>query len=266
MANVFIAEGAESVGAPNSGDSLFALGGGATINTNLDQSALAAGLVRVEVSKAYTGQFGSAGAPFKTKITTAIVYAAAAGDMYYRAQGQTSPGDDTAALIYHIGGGHFHFVTGGTATRYEQLSGIGSIAAPCVVTNFRMAGGQCTIFDDSSTDPTVCEVYAGQLTTERGGTTLSNHDGTMVIDAATNTITTLNCLGRTGNTILKESGTITTLNATGHIPDVSQLTRPVTVTDTNINMSLPGAQAFLDHPLITFSNSPQRRITDGRKL
>jgi hypothetical protein len=269
MASVTVTEGATTLGTPASGDSLFILGGNATITTNVDQSALAAGLVREEISRAYTGQYASAGAPHKVQISTARVYMAISGDMYYQAAGN---GGNTAALIQVIAGGHFHFVAGGTATRFEVIAGQATISAPCVVTSLRIAGGSTTLLDDSSTDPTLIELMAGPAGTggtcytERGGTTFTNGCGTLTIKAASNTLTTLNCQGSplTAKTVLVTSGTITTVNATGHIPDTTQLVQPVTITNTPINMGLPGAQAFLDHPLITFTNTPTRYITDGR--
>jgi hypothetical protein len=268
MADIPIIAGANSLGSLSSGDSVYILGGSATIDTNLDQSALANGLVIVEVGKAYTGQFGSAAAPFYSEITERLVYAAGAGSIYYKGK----DGGDATPLVQCIGGGYFGFIDG-TATRFEVLSGQASIGALSIATNIRIAGGSTMIHDDSSTDPTLLHLLpgpngsGGTCETKRGGTTIINDGGQLTIDAGSNVITTLDCTGAAGvaRTVLRKSGTITSLNALGHVPDVSQLADPLTITNVNINMSLPGAQALLSHPLITPGTTVQY-ITDGRPI
>lgn len=270
MAAVFIIDGATTVGAPNSGDSLYVIGGNATITTAVDQSALANGLVAVEVPFAYSGQFGTAANPFYTEVTSYIWYGAVSGSFFYKGKDTT----DATPTAYFTGGGTFNFVSDGTITTGNLLSGTLNCAGPCILTNLYVAGGTGIILDDTSTDPTLLRMVGGPsgtggtVYTERGGTTFTIECGKITIAAGSNTITTLNCTGPRSvtETILKESGTITTINALGHIPDTRQLSRPVTITNTNINVSLPGAQAFLDHPLITFTNTPTRFITDGRNL
>lgn len=268
MANVFVSEGSSTVGSPSAGDSLFVLSGAAPITTNVDQSAI--DLVKVEVSAAYGGQFGTEGNPFYAEVTSSIWYGALAGDMYYRGKDTT----DATPQIYVAGNGHFHFVTDGTATRFDVASGFATIAGPCIVVTLTIAGGETRLLDDTSTDPTLVQLLpngsgrGGKLYSERGGTAFTNKAGDLTIKAGTNTIGTLNCDGPASiaKTVLQECGTITTLKALGHIPDTRALTRPLTITNTEINMSLPGAQAFLDHPLITFSNAATRAVTDGRFL
>lgn len=268
MATVTVDEGSKTLGSPSSGDSLFILGGAQYINTNVDQSALANGLVAVEVSGAFAGQFGSAGSPFYSEVTGYIWYGAITGDMYYR--GKDS--GDATPIAYIAGGGHFHGVTDGTITTGHVTSGHATFEAPFIVVSLYVAGGSTSLLDDSSTDPTLIRMMAGKngtggaLLTERGGTTITNECGDLTIDANTNTIGTLNCTGstQTARTRLKECGTITTANLTGHIPDMTNFARPLTITNTTINMTLPGAQAFLDNPLITFTNTPARLGTDGR--
>lgn len=267
--NVTIAEGSKTVGAPVSGDSLFLQGGSAIINTAVDQSGLANGLVAVEVPFAYNGSFGTSAAPFYCEVTSYIWYGAAGGDMYYEGK----DGADATPKAYIYGGGHFHFVTDGTITAFHIGGGAtATVSAPCIVTSYYIAAATVTILDSTSTDPTLLRIMCdenglgGHVTTERGGTTFTNEGGKLIIDAGTNTITTLNCTGphTIASTKMKSSGTITAVNATGHVPDTSNLALPVTITDTTINMALPGANAFLDNPLITFTNAPLRLVTDGR--
>lgn len=257
MADQKIARGATTLGAPNTGDNVYILGGSATITGNVDWSGVAE-ILTFRVSSDFNGQMGSVSAPLKAKITTKLVYVASGGDMYYVADGS---GADTCALMQVLGGGHLHFMTTGTATRAEVRSGELSVATACAVTALRMSGGRVNFYDDSSTDPTTVEVFGGYLYMERGATTITHTAGTTKLQAGTNNITTVNLYGPGCQFV--DFGTITTLNAMGGIPNASMLSSPVTITNTNINMAIPGAQAFLDNSNVTFSNAPVRFIHDG---
>ena len=261
MANQTVIEGATSFGTPNSGDSVFVLGGAAAITTNVDQSALANGLAIVEISRAFSGQLATAANPLYTEITTRLVYAARAGAAYFRCK----TGADATPLVQVNTAGEFHFVVGGLVTRFEVANGPAKIWGPAAATNIRVSGsGHLTLIDDTSTDPTLIHLMGGgSVYTERGFATGINDGGGLTIDAGSNVIGALSCRGR-GSTKLIESGTITALNCEGHVPDTSELINPLTITDVGINMLLPNAQAFLDHPLITFTNTPVRYVSDGR--
>lgn len=266
MPNVFVAEGATTVGAPASDDSLYFLGGGAAVTTAVDQSALANGLAVVEVSRAFNGNIGTSGNPFYSEVSSRLVYAAQAGAMYVRLK----DGADATPNVWVHSGGTLHMVSDGTANRLHIENGSCVVYGPVIVGSggtvpmVFVDGGSLSLLDDSSTDPTTMTITGGTIYTERGGTTFNINGGNMTIKAGTNTLTTLNCSGSSATTILQECGTITQLNAFGHIPDASRLTRPITITDTSINMAKPGAQALLDHPLITYTNTPIRFATDGR--
>jgi hypothetical protein len=270
MATVVVQPGTTSYGTLASADSLYILGGGQTITTGSDQSALANGLVAVELPKAFVGQASTSGAPLYVEVTGYIWYGAGGGDLYYKGKDTT----DATPIAYAVGGGHFHFVDDGTITNFHLSNGTATISGPCIVTNLYVFGGTGTLLDDTSTDPTILLMGAGpsgvggSLTTERGFTTGTVNAGSLTIDADTNTITTLNCNGSYQNskTVIKECGTITTANLYGHIPDTTNMSRPLTITNTNINVTLPNAQAFLDNPLITFTNTPARFGSDGRPI
>lgn len=259
MADFYIVEGSADVGTPGDGDNVFLLGGSGVITTNLDKSALTNGFAIFEIARPFTGTYGSAANPMYVEVTTRLVYAARAGAMFYR--GKDS--GDATPLIQVNTGGKFEFVDG-TATRFEVAAGFAQVDATAIATNIRIGGGgSLSLLDDSSTDPTLLHIMgSGTAITERGGTTFTNDGGNLTIDAGANAITTLNCRAH-GKTILTESGTITTCNCDGHVPDTSALIRPLTISATNINMLLPNAQAFLDHPLITHS-SVTRYVSDGR--
>lgn len=263
MADSYVAEGSTTITAPGVGENVYFLGGNAAVVTGVDLSGVA-DIARIEVSRAFTGSIGTSGNPLYCEVASALIYAAQSGSMYYRAKDGAG---EHAVLVRVCGGGHFHAVTDGTFDKFEILSGTATIEGPIIATTISTAGGSLTILDDTSTDPTTLQLLSGgSVYTERGGTTFTVMAGTLAVEAGTNTVTTFNCYGPPTNarTYLTECGTITTLNAYGHIPDTTKMVRPLTITNTNINMSLPGAQAFLDNPLITFTNAATRFITDGR--
>lgn len=265
MATQTIISGAETLGTANAGDSFYITGGGATITGNNDYSGVNT-CVLMEVAKPFTGQLGSSSNPITMAFSTRLVYGAAAGDMWYKSD---SADTDTTALIQHIGGGHLHFNTTGIATRMEQLSGQFTVGNAPTLTTYRQAGGQSTLQDTGSGPAiTLFQQVGGSCLNQRPITTYTGAGGNVVFDAdttgAVNAIGTINAYG--ANLTLKSPGTITALNWLSGIVDASQLTRTLTITDCTINMALPGAQALLDHPLITYTNTPVRVFTDGRPL
>lgn len=257
-----VERGATSLGTPGDGNPLYILGGGATITGNVDHSALTNGLTYVEISREFYGVLGGAGAPFICEIQNHFFYLASGGEVYYQAKDTT----DATPLVWVHSGGHFRAVTDGTVTRFEVSAGTVTISAPFIATTLRVGGGNVSLLDATSTDPTLIHMTkgGGRLRTERGATTITCEGGDIIIDAGSNTIGTLNALG--GGIKLLGSGTITTANCYSSIPDLSSLTQPVTITNSTVNMSLPGAQAFLDHALVTFTNTPTRLLGDGRPV
>lgn len=260
MATQRIQPGATSLGSASNGDSIYLLGGSALIAGNVDYSSVA-GVAMVDVSRSYTGYFGSASAPFKARITGSMIYGAGGGSMYFVS---ASTGGGTSALARVTGGGTLYFVEAGTITLVEMLSGGFSCAAACIVPTLRVAGGSASILGTGGTPPTLIETLpaGGYVLTQRGATTARHAGGRMVIDSATNTVGTLEVYAP-GCEIL-EAGTITTLLAKGGIPDVSQLRGPLTITNSEINMALPRAKEFLLNPLISFSTTPVKLVFDGR--
>jgi len=266
MPTLSIANGTKTLGTPSSGDTLFVLGGNQYINTNIDQSGLANGLVTVRVFAAFRGQFASAAAPFYSEITTSFINEAEAGDVYYKGKDTT----DATPLIQHKGGGHFHFIDG-TATIYEVSNGQSTIEDGAIVTTYRQSGGIGSILNaGSATVPTNLYMDAGpsgvggRCYTERCPTNGYNKAGELTINGTGN-MTALVCDGpaAVAKTIIQNVGTITTLTALGHIPDLTRLENLVTITNAEINMSLPGAAALLANPKITFTNTPTRRYSGG---
>lgn len=265
MAAVIIGDATNDTGTPADGSDLYFEGGNTAITQNVTLDANTYPII--EVSRARTGDIATSGTPFRVEAcSTRLVYNAMAGTFYFQC-------DTTAALIQCLGAGQFQFVASGTATRFEVLNGSATIAGACVATNVRVAGGSTYIINTgASTAQTLLHLMSGpsgggQVWTQRGATTMTNESGTLNVDNEGTAVTNLLCTGhhQVAKTILEDIGTITAGTFTGHIPDVSRLARPLTITAETINMSLPNAQAFLDHPLITHS-SVTRLITDGRNL
>jgi hypothetical protein len=261
MASVTVARGAQTVGSPASADSLYFLGGNATITTNVDQSGLANGLVDVLVSREFIGQIATAAAPFKSQITGRIEYRASGGDMYYQADGNAA---ETCVAIHVLASNsaHFHLVGAGTTTSFHLGAGVVTCEAAATVTSWYIAGGTATILDATSTDPTLIEMTGGELKTERGFTTGRFLGGITTIDAGSNTITTLET-GEGATVRLVQSGTITQVTSRGGRIDTSSLSSPVTITDCTVWGDEPWVSDFLDNRLITFTNTPVRRISNG---
>lgn len=267
MPTITIANGVPTLGGTiASGDTLFVQGGSQYIQTNVDQSGLANGLVLVRVFGGFRGRFGSAATPFYVEITSKFVNEAQAGDIYYKGK----DGGDATPLIQHLGDSHFHFIDG-TGTAAHASAGQFTVEDGAVVVSMYVAGGIVNILNaGSATVPTLLEMEAGPngvgglCYTERSPTTATNKAGNLTLNG-TGAITTLNCEGPASNsrTIIQNTGTITAANLLGHIPDLSTLENIVTITDTTINMSLPGAGDFLANPKLTFTNTPTRRFSSG---
>ena len=246
MATQNIAPGTTTL-VPNAGDTVILEGGSASLVNGMDWSAVADADI-VEISGAFNGQFGTPAAPFICKVTTRFVIAASGGDTYWNSTGS---GSTTSARLLLMGNSHVHFITAGTLTRAEIKGGIFSISTAVTVTNLFITSGKTYFYDSASTDPTLIEQQGGWLELNRGATTLNHSSGQTIIDADANAITTLVVNGP--GVQLKNSGTISTANCYGGVPDVSELGRAVTISATNIDVDLPGARQFLDHPLITHS-------------
>lgn len=256
MANIYVNRGADTIPATGTGDTLIFLGGNASVVNGLDLSGI--DVANVIVSSDFNAQIGTEGCPLKARVTTKINYGPQGGDLYFQSMGS---GGAVSTLLYVFGEGHFHFGNSGTLTRAEIASGQLTIDLPCVGTNVRLAGGILELRGVAGTGPTLLKNMGGYCYTERGGTTLEHGGGTTKVQAGTNTIGTFTIDGP--GVELVECGTITQLNLYGGVPDMRKLARRLTITNCNINMTLPGAQAFLDHEALTFTNTPVRMFTDG---
>jgi hypothetical protein len=265
MANRYITDGSKTLASVTDGDNLFIGPSAGAITTSVNMSSFSTGCPIVEIASFL--DVGTATAPLYVEVTTRLVNASRSGTLYYQGKDTT----DATPLARLIGTGRTVFIDG-TITSWEQLSGQSEIAESAIVTNLYSAGGTGSLLGKAGTSPTLIRLVGGPSTPsswviQRGATTLTVEAGSAVIDSSTNAITTMNCLGSQAHGCsvkILECGTITTLNAFGHIPDVSSLVQPLTITNTNINMSLAGASELLNHPLLTFTNTPTKYVTEGR--
>ena len=251
MANQIIARGATTLGTPLGDDNIYILGGSADIVTLVDWSAVTQAAI-VEVGYDFNGSFGTSTSPFKARVSTSFFYNASGGNCYWVSDGSAS--DISPLLIMpRSTGGHLHFDTIGTITDAQVAGGSFTISTAVIVTNLYMGGGVVRFYDSASTDPTIVQNTGGILYLDRGCATLTHSGGqTWIQGVEANVITTLNVYSNGCHIV--ESGTITTLNCWGGIPSVTKLQRPLTISNTAINMALAGAESFLQNPLLTHSS------------
>lgn len=266
MATQIIKAGTTSLGAANAGDSFYIQEGGQGISGNVDYSAVNTSVTGL-VAKGFSGSIGTSANPWITSFSTRLVYGGS-GHLYFKGHAADT---DVSALVQCTGTGYFHFLTQGTATRFEAISGTQYVANGVTLTTARFGGTASATINDTGTGAavTTLEVYRGaSVYSQRPHTTINLYGGTLTLDADdagdVNAHTTVNVVG--GTLILKDSGTITTINYIDGVIQAARLTRILTITNTNINMTLPGAQSFLDmatNGLIVFTNTPTRLMTDG---
>lgn len=262
MATQIIAKNATALGTPNASDDVYLLGGNGTIGgANNDWSGVT-NMNILEVPPEYTGNFGAVGTPLKARINTRLVYDAGGGSMYFESNGSAS---EVSALVECINRGNFYLMGSGTVTDfYVSGSCFVELGGSAPVTNIRINGGTVDIKDDGVADPTLIQMSSpgGKCTTYRGATTIEHCGGDLTIVCGTATIGTL--LVTSSGCHLVESGTISLCKAISGIPDVSNVTRPITIDAATVNMSLAGAKAFTTHPLVTIS-ALTKFPHDGRK-
>lgn len=242
-------------------DSIVFVRGGVNVDTNLDHSALTEGVTNILVSKDF---FGNIGTPSSSLL--ADVDGAATGKFRYQGNGAcwyTPSGDnDLANLVQNVGRGTL--TINGTGTVTELQSGLGQtvVGGNITATNIRLSGGNVDVQSTSGAAVTTIEQTGGFLKMARGCTTFSIYGGATTIEAGTNAITTINYAG--GNLFLAQSGTITTLNIIAGNANAIRISRGITITNTVVWGSVPGASALLDQTaLITFTNAPTWRIDTG---
>lgn len=272
MATQTIITGDTSFDSPNAGDSFYITSGGQALVGNSDASGVNT-MVLAEIQPGFSGTIGTATDPWKAAFSSYLLYNAQAGMLHYESN---SLDTETTALVAVTGGGNLFVYGAGILTRFEVSSGRATVANASTVTTGRVNGGMVKLLDTGSA-PTVVllQVGGGETTSQRAHTTIDGFGGDLTLAAdsagAVNAQGTINWYA--GTLRLQDTGTITKLNWYGGTIDASQLSRPTTVTAIDINMRAPGAQAFLDNSLFTFSTAPtftgttsKRLMSDGRPL
>ena len=246
-------------------DSLFFATSGANVENGLDSSGLTTGLTSVYVSEQWVANIGTPSTSLKADIDAAagsvFRYAAGGGACWYTPTG----GSSVCTLLRNVSNGTMTLNGTGTVTRLESGSGQTVVGQNVACTNIHIGGGNVKLEGTSGTGPTVLEMTGGSYTTRRGATTMTVWGGSALIDASTNTITTLTMAGPTGMLNIVQSGTITTFNFVAGDANQITISRPITITNTVIWATVRNASKFLDNPLVTFTNTPTWRIDQGSK-
>lgn len=258
-----IPRGTMTLGTITAGDDVHVLEGPQDITGSLDNSGTNE-LLSMDISAGYAGSLGTSAGFLKTTFSGYLYYAGT-GHIWFQSLSGTGT---TTALVYSVGGGHFHLVGGGTVTRMEVVAGEFTAANEVTITTLRIGKSGRGILLDSGSGAAVGTLDTWGMTySQRPHTTVNLMDGMLTLDMdsnnAVNAHGTINIWG--GRIKLRDSGTVTNLKCFSSIPDISSLTRAVTITDATINTSLPGWGAFRYSPLLTFTNAPTLIQGDGRQ-
>lgn len=257
MGNIIV-DRTNTIPTTSDSDSLYFASGSVDVDTGLDSSGLTTGLTAVYVSDQWFANIGSASSSLKADIDAAagsvFRYGAGGGACWYTPTG----GSSVATLVRNVKNGTLTINGTGTVTRLESGSGQTIVGSNIVATNIHIAGGIVDLQGPSGTAPTTVEISGGSFKTRRGATTMTQWGGSVFIDAAANAITTLTMTGGLMN--ISQSGTITTFNFIAGDANNISIARPITITNTVIWASVKNASRFVNHPLITFSNTPTHRI------
>jgi hypothetical protein len=218
----------------------------------------------VYVSEQWRSNIGSPTGAFIADVdvvaTSLFRYAAASGGCWYTPGGVST----TCTLLRNVGTGILAIIGTGTLTRLESGKGTTLIGPSIVVPTIQVGGGYVYLDGAAGTAPTTVEVAGGTYHSKRGiGTSITIWGGKVLFDSAANTIATLTMASSNGLLNIVQSGTITTFNFIAGDARNITIARPITITNTVIWSTVKNASAFLDEPLITFSNTPTWRIDQG---
>lgn len=167
----------------------------------------------------------------------------------------------TSGVLYQvqhspvIGGGVMSIQTA-TVTNLLVTSGYCTVGSDATATNVYVFGGQCTL-TGSSNAVTALEVRGGNVTLERDVTTLSAYGGTVMINNSGVTPTTVN-IEQGAVVKIRDGGTITTLNGKSGTLDLTELSRPLTITNSTFYPQLRLLKNSSTDQLLTFTNPTTR--------
>lgn len=269
MASNTISPLAPTFPSPSAGDDFTLQAGRYDVTANVDATAVNQ-MLFARIMRGYKGTIGTATGPWAASFSQArgasagpaLEYLADEGHFYWRSKSLDS---STTPVALIDGGGHLHLITEGTVSAVELNRGEFSLENGPTVTNLFVRQGTAWLRDTGTgtalTAASLLHALA-RVRCARPVTTLNIYNGEFwwLADSANgaNAITTINMFG--GKLIVVSPGTLTDILHYGGAIDTSQLDRPWTITNTAgtgsfVNPNEPGVQAFLDHPLITFTNA-----------
>lgn len=244
---------------------IFVHQGSQNLTSNYDYSGVTRAVL-CEVNNGFVGTGFTAANPMTMAFIDRLVYNAGGGNWYWKSASSDST---TTNRVFVWGAGTLHVDGSGTVTNYHQMAGTLNIPNGHTATNLYLGGGNTNIYD-TGTGATITSLTAlgSNVLCERPVTTLNVAGGTVTLKEdssnGVNAHGTINVYPG-GTLIVRNCSTITSLNWYGGRL-VWASTRPTTITASNVNMSLPGAVAWTQNPLLNFTASPVALVHDGRQM
>jgi hypothetical protein len=233
MAFAYLNDGATSFAAANWSDATgvadaaeLAVGeGGQSILSDLDHSTIGGGnegLEALRISRQFRGIIGTGSSPLRVDIENSadaiLRYEAAAGQMYYKAEG-----DDSTCNNLLVNSGGSMNVVGGTIVSLVVERGTCNVDENTVVTTAYLLGGRGTI-EDNGTGFTNCYVNGGVWTIRRAGVYHIGEGASVTFDIDGGTV----AANIYGGSVRVTRGTIQTYNQYAGRVDSTGLEREAT--------------------------------------
>lgn len=230
------------------GDNIYFLGGGATV-TGVNHSDINR-LAILEVPASFSGTIGSSGTPLVAGFSTHVFLA---GGVLNLDPTSSDISTQETVLIIVVGGVLNLLGTTGKVTTLYVQGGRVNVGGGVKVANYYINNGSLLVEDGAAVDPDVVENHGGSLVFMRGITPsigrITHYAGTTLIDAGNNNLEIVEQRG--SGLAFKDAGVLASVILDRGIPDLSKQGSPLSHTALTINMSLQGAQAYLDHSMTT---------------
>ena len=246
------------------GDDIFFVRGDTPVTgATLNKSGIGAtGLGKVFLAHPWGANIGTSGTPFEAEISadtdSILDNQAGGGTLFYSINGTA----DECDLVRSHGPGNrrTELQTTGVVAALEVTSGVVNVNTPVAATTVRIGGSGTVLMPDAaSTDPTLVEIGGGTWKTERGAATVVQFGGLADVDAGTNAITTWNLYG--GVAMIRQMGTLATLNWYGGVLDLSKLGRDMIFTTVNVwGYVYPAALRDLERRIMITSSTINYRM------
>lgn len=238
--------------------------GSQALTSNYDYSGVTRAVL-CEVNNGFVGTGFTAANPMTMAFIDRLVYNAGGGNWYWKSLSSDST---VTNRVFVWGAGTLNVDGSGSVTTYHQLSGTLNIPNGHGATTLYLGGGTTNIYDTGSGSTlTTLHGLGANVLCQRPVTTLAVSGGTVTIDKDSSN--GVNAYGTVsvypgGTLIVRDSSTISALNWYGGRL-VWASTRPTTITACTVNMTIPGALAWTQNPLLNFTASPVAIVHDGRQ-